>query len=955
MRHLPVRGAPAKAALLLALIAGLLLASLPGALRLVRAGEHAELARGSAASAGGQAPTQNLIRGPVWMPTIHASPPPPPPEPDVDVTIRQTPSSEIQRGATLTYEFRVRNTGTAAASKTVIDLFYNRDVMAPSGSDLNASQGDWINFDDGFQLSISFGRVEAGQTRSGKVFFRIGSNVPFGTIIESRALYNCNVGQCRTNTVRVQVVRDFQPPVGTVRLLVQPDRATAGASRQITSDQYMPGERVISWINGPNGIIPLDLTTTADAAGRIRFDIRPSDLGLVPWDGYGFVAFGQSSGVTGLGPFIVDPGALAAAAPAGRSAPAALLPAYPLPGMATPELDGASGTGLPSLDAIAQRRVELQAVENGGISGRVTGAGGLPLPGVHVLVRDGAGVVRNGATTDANGRYGIFFGLPSGSYSVEFRTLFALDPTVTTYVSKRVDGVVVDAGAPAATRLDVTLEPGASISGRVTATGTGAGLEDVAVLVFDPAEAELLGITTTDVTGRYTVPGLAPGQYLVRFEPASATTGSVAGFQRSDYSVLVDVLARSNRSGVDIKLARGGGQITGRVTGADTGAGLEDVVAVISRADNTFAAIARTDEEGFYATPPLGAGSYSVTFLTSLSAAPATRAYLSDENDEVVVSASNVTGGVDAVLLRGATVSGLVQAADTSAGLADVPVFAYDAAGKLAGFGVTDDDGRYTTSGLPSGDYRVKFLPSFSSVPTSTLYVAEFYDNKRDFAGATTISLSAGRNTPNVNATLERGSRISGRITDAGSPSQGIRGVFVAVFDDANNIAAITLTDTQGNYTTPAVRSGSYRLWFTTIFSPIPDTKLYIDEWYNNRASRAEADLLPVSAPAPTPGVNAALVKGGQIAGQVRGSDTEAGVGGVPVYVYDGATLKGIATTDSFGRYDVSGLASGTYRVEFRPSLAADDAAGRYTDATVDDVDVVAPGVTTRDVTLSPT
>ena len=71
-----------------------------------------------------------------------------------------------------------------------------------------------------------------------------------------------------------------------------------------------------------------------------------------------------------------------------------------------------------------------------------------------------------------------------------------------------------------------------------------------------------------------------------------------------------------------------------------------------------------------------------------------------------------------------------------------------------------------------------------------------------------------------------------------------------------------------------------------------------------------------MTAGATTSGVDTTLSPGGHITGTVTDSH-HVGIAGFEIFVFDAAMNISIAWTDSAGNYDVGGLATGTYRVEF--------------------------------------
>jgi Carboxypeptidase regulatory-like domain len=118
--------------------------------------------------------------------------------------------------------------------------------------------------------------------------------------------------------------------------------------------------------------------------------------------------------------------------------------------------------------------------------------------------------------------------------------------------------------------------------------------------------------------------------------------------------------------------------------------------------------------------------------------------------DQVPISQRQTTSGRNVQFAAGGTVTG--QVTDGSAGLPGVTVTAYDTIQStvpLSTSATTDANGNYTLSRLPAMTARILFTP-----PRSSLYRAEFYNDKDIFAEATGVTVTAGQTTPGINASL---------------------------------------------------------------------------------------------------------------------------------------------------------------------------------------------------------
>ena len=79
-------------------------------------------------------------------------------------------------------------------------------------------------------------------------------------------------------------------------------RGSANETRTFFSDRFVPGEHVVTWLNTPRGVKPLDVASAADPSGRVWLSYRPSDL--TPGT-YQIVAHGTRSRLTGVASFVV--------------------------------------------------------------------------------------------------------------------------------------------------------------------------------------------------------------------------------------------------------------------------------------------------------------------------------------------------------------------------------------------------------------------------------------------------------------------------------------------------------------------------------------------------------------------------------------------------------------------------------------------------------------------------
>ena len=218
---------------------------------------------------------------------------------------------------------------------------------------------------------------------------------------------------------------------------------------------------------------------------------------------------------------------------------------------------------------------------------------------------------------------------------------------------------------------------------------------------------------------------------------------------------------------------------------------------------------------------------------------------------------------------------------------------------------LTDGNGDYMFSGLPSGTYQVAFSIADGD------YLAQNYNGQNGYQSYTNVTVAQGSTTAGIDAALDAPAEIQGTVTDSvtGTPVSG-----VTVSTTAPNGTIQTITGSDGTYTLhrPVPRE------LHRLSSSPPSGANYLSQYYNGAATSSGATPVSVGDGADVTGVNASLQTGGQISGTVTSQAT-----GRPsrdsgfTYSIRRATLAGSAQTGADGTYTVSNLPTGNYEVEF--------------------------------------
>ena len=327
-----------------------------------------------------------------------------------------------------------------------------------------------------------------------------------------------------------------------------------------------------------------------------------------------------------------------------------------------------------------------------------------------------------------------------------------------------------------------------------------------------------------------------------------------------------------------------------------------------------------TAPDGSYFFGALPVGGYQVLFLP-----PSGQNYLYQfypgKSSAAAAQAVTVNGGqvaahADASLATGATISGKVTAAAGGAPVSGATVYVRDYGGGYPTYvpvtnTTTDSNGAWSITGLPSGLYQVQFY-----APFSTNYASQYYRGVMGQDAPTPITLTAGSTSSNIDAALTMAGQITGTVTDGttGNPAQGVQ---VAAFDQGGNQYTSATTDSSGHYTLIGLaQSASYRVEFYP-----PQNSSLAAEFYPSGATLQAATPVAVTVGQTTPNIDETLGQGGSISGVVTDAATGYPLGGESVKLTDDAGRQVYSaqytTTLSDGRYDVTNLPPGSYKVEF--------------------------------------
>ncbi len=304
-----------------------------------------------------------------------------------------------------------------------------------------------------------------------------------------------------------------------------------------------------------------------------------------------------------------------------------------------------------------------------------------------------------------------------------------------------------------------------------------------------------------------------------------------------------------------VEPAAAAGSISGTVVRDDDGT---PVVGVTVSADGPTWASVTTDSAGAYTLPNLAAGSYIVSFFpegTDLK-----REYWRDASDysqaaPVVVGDGEAVSAIDASLVQGGAIQGIVTREDDGTAIAGADVQALDGNNEIVAATTAGASGEYTLGGLPTGSYRVRFASSDAEL------AAEYWKDAYGWGAATLITVTEPQTITDIDASLAEVGYISGTVTRSASDEP--LSASVAFYAAGTGLDVFFVdTNSDGTFRIPVV-AGTYRVLFHA------NERGIMEEYWKDAFLWENATLLTVAPGEEVVGIDAALGKPARITGAV--------------------------------------------------------------------------------------
>jgi hypothetical protein len=520
-------------------------------------------------------------------------------------------------------------------------------------------------------------------------------------------------------------------------------------------------------------------------------------------------------------------------------------------------------TANPVAVAAAQQVTGInEAMPAGGtIAGTVTSSSGAPLKDVCVATtsrNDAGGMGSNPFlltefAVDAD-ESGLAFSGKNGTYRIpnlppgQYQTAFfggcgngTASYAAQTFAPQGGTGWVSVGAGTTTSGVSAALRAGGSISGTVTGTA-GRKLGGICVTAVSKAEpaallAEAYNEPTSSGNGHYVLAGLPAGRYAVDFVPCfelSYAPQWYKGAAGQSSARLVTVRAGHASTGINVVLTAGG-TLTGKVTSGVSGKPVANVCVLITDSDGNPVAGALSAANGTYRVTHVPAGRWTVDPAQCESVKPALGGIVRKN-----VRTHGASTSLALKLPQAGQVTGTVLGGTPAVAEPGLCVEATPAIGDgEPGIAVTGADGSYDLTGLAPGQYLIKFTPY--CIPGTAAVVPQWYNNGGvPKANETPVTVTGGKVTSGVGATLVSDGGISGTVTVSSVPAAG---VCVGAYNGtASTPAEIAVTGANGSYQLAGLTPGSYSVQFTAGCGAAS----YTTQWYSGVTTRAAASTVTV-------------------------------------------------------------------------------------------------------------
>ena len=574
-----------------------------------------------------------------------------------------------------------------------------------------------------------------------------------------------------------------------------------------------------------------------------------------------------------------------------------------------------------NFNAPSQAADQPAVAKTGSLSGLVTGAG-RPLANICVLAFSENNGHEHVGRTAKNGTY-LVRHLRPGPYLVIFLTGLKQCPSTGNWLPQWYPGVTsarkfnkikvlrIKAGKDTA-GINAQLKRGAEITGTVSNTS---GKAIAGVCVTSPSPA-LFSFASPDIStganGRYELHSLPPGKYKILFTIDCGAKGNYGYQWWKDATTeraagIIKLTGAQVKENINVRL-KPGATVAGTVVAkSPAGKPIAGVCVTAYAVDgNAYSESGPTSTTGTFLLRGLAAGAYRLAFDPTCTRDG--RSNYLFARSTVTLKTGQTDQGLTVTLNLGGGISGLVTDSHGHP-VSGACVRVRDGHGDVA---ITGPNGTYRLAGVPTGNHLVEFTGGCGN-PGSL--APQFYPDQPDRQSAQPIDFQPNTVTPAIDAELQPGGTLTGRVTDtSGRPVARACVVAIGGGLGTDSFTAARAMVTNGRYELTNLAPDTYGLGF--------GCGHYGSQYYRAQSNPLAATNVAVPAGQVTR-IGARLSQAATITGTVTNAAgqplrnvcvTADPAGGTSDQLLDGY-LGGF--TGRTGKYRITALQPGRYLVQF--------------------------------------
>lgn len=224
--------------------------------------------------------------------------------PDIRVRIWPNPST-VARGEVVRYDITVENQGSGKASRTRVTLPFPKGQLSVAKVEM-PQKTTWVQELGEDRIIIMFGTLRSGEKREARVFLTVEQGAaPDNAPIRIRATfrYDEDEGQRFRSNETLLTITGTAPDTTPI-VTAEPAVAPAGAVIRFSVRNYFPEEKLFTWINAADKVLPSGIVARASEQGAATIDLESARLKLGPGS-YSLVVYGDSSTFTTVTPFTI--------------------------------------------------------------------------------------------------------------------------------------------------------------------------------------------------------------------------------------------------------------------------------------------------------------------------------------------------------------------------------------------------------------------------------------------------------------------------------------------------------------------------------------------------------------------------------------------------------------------------------------------------------------------------